>query len=148
MTMRLTRWNPFGDVDDFTSGVRLFQDTVNRLLSEPSARPWTPSVDILETENEILLRADIPGVEMKDIDIRIENNTLTLKGERKFEQEETGKGYHRIERGYGTFVRCFSMPDSVDPEKVNADYKDGVLTVTLPKKEVAKPRTVKVQVHG
>ena len=145
--MTLTRYNPF-DLSDFPAGLRLFNDSVNRLFSESeTARPWTPSVDIKETENEIVLHADVPGVEEKDIDVRIEDGTLTLKGERKFSENKKGEGYHRIERGYGSFVRCFSMPDSVDPEKVAAEYKNGVLSVTLPKKEVAKPRSVKVKLN-
>lgn len=143
--MSVTRYNPFADVEDFPAGLRLFQDTVNRLLSEPSsARPWAPAVDILETENELVLKADVPEVELKDIDIQIENNTLTLKGERKFESNGGG-GYHRIERGYGSFVRAFTVPNTVDTEKVRADYKDGVLTVMLPKKEMAKPRQVRIE---
>ena len=143
----LTRYNPFRELDDMLTPLRLFQDSVNRIFSEGAAtRPWTPSVDIKETENEITLIADVPGVEQKDLEIKIEDGTLTLKGERKFEEEKKGEGYHRIERGYGSFVRCFSIPDSVDPEKVKASYKNGVLTVHLPKKEVAKPRTVKVSV--
>ncbi len=145
--MTLMRYNPFRELEDWSTGLRLFSDSLNRLLSEPaSSRPWTPNVDILETENEIVLKADIPGVDQKDIDIRLEDGTLTLKGERKFEKEDKEKGYHRIERGYGTFVRCFSVPESVDPDKVSADYKDGVLSVRLPKKEAARPRTVKVSV--
>ncbi len=145
--MTLTRYNPFRELDDMMTPLRLFQDSVNRIFSEGAAtRPWTPSVDIKETENEITLIADVPGVDQKDLEIKIEDGTLTLKGERKFEEEKKGEGYHRIERGYGSFVRCFSIPDSVDPEKVKATYKNGVLTVTLPKKEVAKPRTVKVTV--
>jgi HSP20 family protein len=140
------KYDPFADVADFPTGLRLFQDTVNRLFSEPAARPWTPPVDIIETENELVLKADVPEIELKDIDIQMENGTLTLKGERKFEQEQDGKGYHRIERSYGAFARSFSLPDTVDPEKVRADYKNGVLTVTLPKKEVAKPRSIKVEV--
>lgn len=143
----LTRYNPFRELDDMMTPLRLFQDSVNRIFSEGAAtRPWTPSVDIKETENEITLIADVPGVDQKDLEIKIEDGTLTLKGERKFEEEKKGEGYHRIERGYGSFVRCFSIPDSVDPEKVKASYKNGVLTVHLPKKEVAKPRTVKVSV--
>ena len=143
--MSVTRYNPFADVEDFPAGLRLFQDTVNRLLSEPSsARPWAPAVDILETENELVLKADVPEVELKDIDIQIENNTLTLKGERKFESNGGG-GYHRIERSYGSFVRAFTVPNTVDTEKVRADYKNGVLTVTLPKKEMAKPRQVRIE---
>ena len=143
----LTRYNPFRELDEMMTPLRLFQDSVNRIFSEGAAtRPWTPSVDIKETENEITLIADVPGVDQKDLEIKIEDGTLTLKGERKFEEEKKGEGYHRIERGYGSFVRCFSIPDSVDPEKVKASYKNGVLTVHLPKKEVAKPRTVKVSV--
>jgi HSP20 family protein len=128
--------------------MRLFEDTLNRFFSAPeTARPWTPSVDIMETENEIVLKADLPGVSEKEIDITLEDGTLTIKGDRKFDSEARNKGYHRIERGYGSFVRCFSLPESVDPEKIDADYKSGVLTVTLPKKEVAKPRQVKVKVN-
>jgi HSP20 family protein len=139
--------NPF-EVDDFPTGVRLFQDTVNRMLSQNAARPWVPAVDILETENELILKADVPDVSMPDIDIRLENGTLAVKGERKFEQTENKQGYRRIERSYGQFARYFELPDTVDPEKVSADYKNGVLTITLPKKEIAKPRTVRVQVNN
>jgi HSP20 family protein len=136
------------DIDDFPAGLRVFQDTVNRLLDRNTARPWVPAVDIFETENEWVLKADLPDVKMENIDIQIENGTLTLKGERKFQGEENGKGYHRVERSYGTFARYFTLPDTVDSEKVRADYANGVLTVTLPKKEVAKPRTIKVQVSN
>jgi HSP20 family protein len=145
--MTLTRYNPF-NLDDFAPPMRLFHDSVNRIFSEASNnRPWTPSVDVKETENEIVLLADIPGVDQKNIDIKIEDGTLTLKGERRFEEEKKGEGYHRLERGYGSFVRCFSIPDSVDPEHVNASYNNGVLTVSLPKKEIAKPRNIKVAVN-
>jgi HSP20 family protein len=118
---------------------------VSRLFSEPASRPWTPSVDIFETENDLVLKADLPDIDPKAIEIQIENETLTLKGERKFEQQN-GKGYHRLERSYGSFVRAFSLPDTVDPENVKADYKAGVLTITLAKKEVAKPRSIKIDV--
>jgi HSP20 family protein len=142
--MSVTRYDRSAEVEDFPAGLRLFQDTVNRLLSEPSsARPWAPPVDILENENELVIKADVPAVELKDIDIQIENNTLTLRGERKF--EPNGGGYHRIERGYGSFVRAFTVPSTVDSEKVRADYQNGVLTVTLPKKEAAKPRQVRIE---
>jgi HSP20 family protein len=138
------KFKPFNDVDEMPA-MRHLQDTFNRLF-EPSIRPWSPAVDILETENEMLLKMDVPDVELKDIDIRLENDTLTIKGERKFEQENKGKGYHRIERSYGTFARSFTLPNTLETEKVRADYKNGVLTVTLPKKEVAKPRSVKVEI--
>jgi HSP20 family protein len=135
-------------LEDFPSGLRMFQDTVNRLLSEPGSRPWTPAVDIYETENELVLKADLPDVDMNDIEIKIENGTLSLRGERKFEKNENQKGFHRIERSYGTFVRYFTLADTVDTEHVQAGLKNGVLTITLPKKEVAKPKTIKVQVNN
>ncbi len=144
--MPVMKYKPFGDLDEMGNGFRVFQDTVNRLLSEPAARPWAPSVDIFETENELLLKADLPGVEMKDIDIQLENGTLALRGERKFENETKEGGYHRVERSYGSFARFFTLPDTVDTDSVKADYKNGVLTVRLPKKEVAKPKQIKVQV--
>ena len=147
--MPMIKYTPFtGDVEDFPTGLRLFQDSISRLFSEPASRPWSPAVDIYETENELVLKADIPDVDPKNVGIQLENGTLTLKGERKFEQEKNGKGFHRIERSYGSFVRAFSLPDTVDAEHVKADYKNGVLTVTVPKKEVAKPRTINVQVSN
>jgi HSP20 family protein len=144
----IKRYDPFADLLSVTPTFRLFEDMVNRMLSEPSSsRPWAPAVDILENENELVLKADLPDVNLKDVDIEIENGTLTLKGERKFERKEDSKeGYHRIERSYGAFMRCFALPDSVDTDKVKAEYKNGVLTVTLPKKEIAKPRNVKIEV--
>ena len=110
--------------------------------------PGRGCLDIFETENEWVLKADLPDVKMDDIDIQIENGTLTLKGDRKFERANGGKGYQRVERSYGTFARYFSLPETVDSEQVRADYSAGVLTVTLPKKEVAKPRSIKVQVSN
>jgi HSP20 family protein len=146
--MPIVKYNPFHTEFDEFPGMRLFQDTVSRMLSEPASRPWTPSVDILETENELVLKADLPEVDPNKVEIQLENGTLTLKGERTFEEHKNGKGgYHRIERSYGSFVRAFSLPDTIDPEKVKADYKAGVLTVTLPKKEVAKPKSVKVEIQ-
>jgi len=121
--MPLVKYARFTDFEDFPAGVRIFQDTINRLLSDQTAtRPWAPSVDIFETENELVLKADVPGVELKDIDIQIENGTLTLKGERKFERDENSKGFHRLERSYGSFVRSFTVPDTVDTENVRADF--------------------------
>ena len=146
--MPIVKYNPFADLEDFPAGLRLFQDSVNRLFSEPSARPWTPSVDVYETGNDVILKADLPDVAMNDIEIKIENGTLSLKGERKFEHNGDQKGFHRIERGYGSFVRYFTLPDSVDTENVHAALNAGVLTITLPKKEVAKPKTIKVQVNS
>jgi HSP20 family protein len=139
-TMPLIKYSPF------RSDLDVFQDSISRLFSEPASRPWSPAVDIFESENDLVFKADIPDIDPKEVGIQLENGTLTLKGERKFEQENTGKGFHRIERGYGTFVRAFSLPDTVDAEKVKADYKSGVLTITVPKKEIAKPKTINVEI--
>lgn len=129
-------------------GLQALQDTMSRFFNEPAtSRPWVPAVDIRETENELVLKADIPGMKFEDIDVRLENGTLTVRGERKFEEEKKEGGWHRVERSYGTFERVFTLPDSVNPEGVTADYKDGTLTVNLPKKGIAKPRQVKVQVN-
>jgi HSP20 family protein len=128
---------------------RTFEDALARMLNEPrGARPWSPSVDIYETENELVLKADLPDVKLEDIEVRVENQTLTLKGERKFEKDDSVRGHHRIERNYGSFERSFTVPSSVDAEKVAAEYKNGVLTVRLPKKEAAKPRQVKIEARG
>jgi HSP20 family protein len=128
-------------------GLRLFEDAVTRLMSEPrTGRPWSPAVDILETDDSLIVKADLPNVKIEDIDIRVENQTLTISGSRTFEKDDKVKGYHRIERSYGEFVRSFAVPSTVDTEKVGADYKNGVLSVTLPRKESAKPRQVKVNV--
>jgi HSP20 family protein len=148
MTMTVTKHNPFADFEDFPAGLRLFGDTVARLLNEPTSRPWSPAVDILETEDDLVLKADVPGIDMKNIDISLENGTLTVKGERTFEAQQEHSGYHRIERAYGKFARSFSLPETVDPDKVRAEYRNGVLSITLPKKEVAKPRTIKVEVNN
>lgn len=137
----------YANSDPF-QGFQALQDTMSRFFNEPAtSRPWVPAVDIRETENELVLKADIPGMKFEDIDVRLENGTLTVRGERKFEEEKKEGGWHRVERSYGTFERVFTLPDSVNPEAVTADYKDGTLTVTLPKKEIAKPRQVKVQVN-
>ena len=131
--------------DPFSS-LRLFEDAVTRLMSEPrTSRPWSPAVDILETENELVVKADLPDVRREDIDVRVENQTLSIKGERRFQEDASAHGYHRIERSYGSFVRSFAVPNSVDTEKVSADYED-VLTVKLPKKEAAKPKQIRVEV--
>jgi HSP20 family protein len=134
---------------DPLANIRLFEDAFNRLVSEPQTnRPWAPAVDIYETPDELVLKADLPDVELKDVDVRVENQTLTIAGQRKFEKEDDQKGYHRIERSYGNFVRSFAIPDTFDTEKVGAEYKNGVLTVTLPKREAAKPRQIKVEVKA
>ncbi len=150
--MSLIRFNPLFTEFPFRS----FEDSLSRLFQEQrqqvtpsSAKPWTPAVDILETENELIVKAEVPGVTEKDIDIQIVDGALVLKGERKFEEEKKDEksGYRRVERSYGAFARYFSLPETVDPEKVKADYKHGVLTVTLGKKELAKPKQIKVAIQ-
>jgi HSP20 family protein len=132
---------------DPLANLRFFEDAFTRMLSEPrTGRPWSPAVDIFETEDELVLKADVPEVDLKDIDLRVENQTLTLSGERKFDKEDSRKGYHRIERAYGQFTRTFALPSTVDTEKVEAGYSNGVLTIKLPKKAAAKPRQVKIEV--
>jgi len=134
---------------DPLANLRLFEDAFTRMVSEPqSNRPWAPAVDIFETDNELVLTADIPDVDQKSIDVRVENQTLTIAGERKFEKEENVKGFHRIERSYGNFVRSFALPNTFDTEHINATFKNGVLSVSLPKKEAAKPRQIKVEVQA
>jgi HSP20 family protein len=134
---------------DPLANLRVFEDAFTRVLSEPQTnRPWAPAVDIYETENELVLRADLPDVDQKDIGVRVENQTLTLEGERRFEQQDSGKGYHRIERSYGKFVRSFAVPSAFDVENIQATLRNGVLTVTLAKKEAAKPRQIKVELKG
>jgi HSP20 family protein len=143
--MSLSHFDPLAN---FPGTFRTLEDALARMLNEPrGARPWSPSVDIYETENELILKADLPDVKLEDIEVRVENQTLTLKGERKFEKDES-VGHHRIERNYGSFERSFTLPASVDAEKVAAEYKNGVLTVKLPKKEAAKPRQVKIEAKG
>jgi HSP20 family protein len=147
--MAIVRWEPFRDMlasqREFD---RLFREAFNPAVAdgELSTRTWAPPVDIYEDGDSLVLKAELPGVNPDDMDIRVENNTLYLKGERKFEKEVKEQNYHRVERSYGTFMRTFSLPNSIDADKVGANYKDGVLVLTMPKKEEAKPKTIKVSV--
>ena len=146
----ITRWDPFRDVNNFSNTLnRLFQSNldVNRGSDELlTSGTFVPAVDIYENEHNITLKLEVPGVNQNDIDIRMENNTLTVRGERKFETEEKEENFHRIERRYGSFSRSFTLPNSVDPENVKADYKDGVLNIELAKRAEAKPKQIKVSV--
>ena len=147
--MPIVRWEPFRDLlsnqKDFD---RFFRDSFSPFFREGdlSTRTWAPAVDIYEDNNNLVLKADLPGVDPKDVDIKVENGTLYLSGERKFEKEVKEENYHRVERSYGAFSRSFSLPNSIDAEKVVAEYKDGQLILTLPKREEAKPKTIKVNV--
>ena len=128
---------------------RQFEDAVTRFFSEPEGnRPWAPAVDIYETDNELVLKADLPEVELKDLDVRVENQTLTIAGERKFERRADAKGYHRVERSYGRFARSFAVPGAFDTDQIGASFRNGVLTVSLPKREAAKPRQIKVEIKA
>ena len=137
-------------------GLSTLQDQFNRLFNESfrnhpeesALTTWAPSVDIYETPNELVVKADLPDVNEKDMDVRVENNLLTIRGERKFEKSVSEENYLRVERTYGSFSRSFSLPNTVNPEAIGAEYKNGVLTVTLPKREESKPRQVKVTVNA
>ena len=130
--MSLSQYDPLAN---FPATFRGFEDAIARMLNEPrGTRPWTPSVDIFETENEIVVKAELPGVDRKDITLNLENNVLTVKGERKFEKETKEENYHRIEREYGSFSRSFALPTAVNGDTVKAEYKDGVLRIILPKR--------------
>jgi HSP20 family protein len=153
--MAIVRWEPFRDL----AGL---QERMNRLF-EDSLRPrgtgtgqdddwalggsWAPPVDIYEQEGNIVLKAEIPGIDPKDVELRVENNVLTVKGHRKLEEEIKRDDYHRIERAYGVFTRSFTLPTTVDAEKIKADYKDGLLKVVLPKREEAKPKQISITVN-
>jgi len=148
--MAMTRFDPFRDL-------AVLQDRMNLLFNDnfgPRGRDeallnrgtWTPSVDIYEVDGALVLKAELPDMRREDIDVTVENNTLTIRGERKLDNEIKQENFHRIERGYGSFVRQFSLPNTVDAAKIAADYKDGVLSVKLPVREEAKPRTIKVEV--
>ena len=147
--MAIVRWEPFSNLMTAQREFdRLFKDAFSPFHSEGelSTRTWAPPVDIYETENDIVLKAELPGVDSKDVEVKVEDNTLYLKGERKFEKEVKNESYHRVERSYGAFARSFSLPNSISAEKVKAEFKDGLLTLTLPKREEAKPRTIKIDV--
>ncbi len=148
---QLTRWDPFRDLLSFQDRMnRLFEDTVSARGSEDlmSTGTFVPACDIYEDEHNITIKLEVPGIEEKDIDVRLENNTLVVRGERKFDKEEKEENFHRIERRYGAFSRYFTLPQTVDPEKVNAHYENGVLKIQLAKKAEAKPKQIKVNVTG
>jgi HSP20 family protein len=125
---------------------RVFGDAVGRAGEESNLTPWAPEVDIYETENELVVKADLPDVNPQDLDIRVENNILTIRGERKFDKKVNEDNYLRIERSYGSFSRSFSLANSVNSEAIKADYQNGVLTLSIPKREEAKPKQIRVNV--
>ena len=137
-------------------GQSTLQDQINRLFNDAFERTsfsqesnltaWAPAVDIHENEHELVVKADLPGVEAKDLDIRVENNILTIRGERRFEKKVNEDNYLRVERAYGSFSRSFSLANTVNPDGIKADYQNGVLTLNVPKREEAKPKQIKVTV--
>jgi HSP20 family protein len=146
----LTRWEPFREF-------ATLQDRINRVFRESYAgsqdeslttSTFAPAVDVYEDEHKVALKIEVPGIDEKDIDIRVENQTLTVHGERKIEKEEKEENYRRVERQYGSFTRTFTLPQTVDTENVSATYDKGVLKVNLPKKAEAKPKQIKIGVNG
>jgi HSP20 family protein len=143
----ITRWDPFREFVTLQDRMnRLFRDTQGGPEESLTTTTFAPPVDVYEDEHNITLKIEVPGIDEKDIDVRIENNTLTVHGERKFEKEEKEENYRRVERQYGNFTRTFTLPTTVDSENVQADYDKGVLKVTLTKKAEAKPKQIKVTV--
>jgi HSP20 family protein len=150
--MSIVRYDPFRDL-------RTLQEEVNRLFSTNLTRAfgddesigrgaWSPSVDIFENKDQIVLEAELPGMKQEDFDLSIENNVITLRGERRFEKTQETDNYHRVERSYGSFTRSFTLPPTVSGEGATAEYNNGVLRVTLPKREEAKPRRIEVMGAG
>jgi HSP20 family protein len=147
--MAITRWDPFQELNLITDRMnRLFQDSFGSSNRDEAltTSSFVPPVDIYEDEHNITLKIEVPGIEQKDIDVRLENNTLMVRGERKFEKEEKEENFHRVERRYGSFFRAFTLPNTVDAESVSADYDNGVLKIKLAKKAEAKPKQIKVNV--
>jgi HSP20 family protein len=147
--MAITRWDPFREMTTLQNRLNsIFQD-FNRGNAENelvSTAAFVPPVDIYEDDQKIVIKLEIPGMKQDDLDIQLENNTLTVRGERKFEKEEKEENFHRIERRYGSFYRAFTIPNTVNPESVKADYDAGVLSIKLEKRAEAKPKQIKVQV--
>jgi HSP20 family protein len=142
----LTRFQPFSEFVNLQNQLnRVFQD-FGRGSDELTTSGFVPPADIYEDEHSITLKLEVPGIDEKDLDIRLENNTLTVRGERKFEKEEKEENFHRIERRYGSFSRSFTLPNTVESENVKANYENGILRITLAKREEAKPRQIKVSV--
>jgi HSP20 family protein len=147
MRTTMNRWEPFRGATTLQEQVnRLFGNVLERSSEESNLTTWAPAVDIYETEHELVVKADLPEIDPKDLDIRVENNILTIRGERKFEKKVNEDNYLRVERAYGSFSRSFSLANTVNAEAIKADYQNGVLTLTIPKREEAKPKQIKVNV--
>ena len=149
MNNTITRWNQSRGLTLQDQVNRLFDDNFTRDLSgHADLATWAPAVDIYETENELVVKADLPDLEDKDIDVRVVNNTLTIRGERKFEKDVNQDNYLRMERAYGSFTRSFTLPNTVSPENIRAEYRNGVLTLHMAKLEESKPKQIKITVSA
>jgi HSP20 family protein len=146
--MAITRWDPFREVVALQNRMNsLFRDlNVAEGESPMTTASFVPAVDIYEDDKKVMLKLEVPGIEQKDLDVSVENNTLTVKGERKFEKEEKEENFHRIERRYGSFFRAFTLPSTVDTDNVHASYNAGVLKLELAKKPEAQPKQIKIKV--
>jgi HSP20 family protein len=145
----LNRFDPFRGEPALRHQInRLFGEAFDRSSEEGSLTTWAPPVDIYETEHELVVKADLPDVKPEGLDIRVENNILTIRGERKFEKKVDEGNYLRVERSYGSFSRSFALANTVNTEAIKAEYKNGVLTLSIPKREEAKPKQIKVNVEG
>lgn len=144
--MAIARWDPFRDVMTLQNRVNSIFRDFNEGDSALTTASFVPPVDVYEDPQKVVLKLEVPGIEEKDLDVRVENHTLTVKGERKFEKEEKEENFHRIERRYGSFYRAFTLPSTVDTEHVQANYNAGVLKLELKKKEEAQPKQIKVNV--
>jgi HSP20 family protein len=146
----ITRWDPMRDWLSMTERMgRLFGETARREGSEEgSLGVWAPAVDVKETVDGLQMSVELPGMDPKDVEVSVENNRLSIKGERSFEQAKEGETYHRVERAYGAFERSFTLPSAFAGEKIEAKAKDGVLTLTIPKREEAKPKSIKVKIES
>jgi len=143
----LTRFEPYREFATLQDRLnRLFQSSFGESQDSLTTSSFSPAVDVYEDEHAVNLKIEVPGIEEKDLDIRVENNTLTVHGERKFEKEEKEENFRRVERQYGSFTRSFTLPQTVDSENVSANYDKGVLKISLPKKAEAKPKQIKVNV--
>ncbi|HKN25137.1 MAG TPA: Hsp20/alpha crystallin family protein [Candidatus Acidoferrum sp.] len=149
MRATLTQFQPFRGVSTLQDQInRLFSEAFDRSSDEANLTPWAPAVDIFETEHELVVKADLPDIKPEELDIRVENNILTIRGERTFEKKVDESNYLRVERAYGSFSRSFSLANTVNTEAIKADYKNGVLTLSIPKREEAKPKQIKVHVEA
>ena len=147
--MAITRWDPFREVVALQNRMNsLFGNMNNENESPLTTASFVPAVDVYEDETKVVLKLEVPGIAEKDLDVSVENNTLTVKGERKFEKEEKEENFHRIERRYGSFYRAFTLPTTVDTESIDAKYDAGVLKLELKKKPEAQPKQIKVNIGG